>query len=559
MLPRLRIATRILLPTVALFLSAIGLSAFHLAATWEDVYDGRVQQVRAVVDSSVSIVARIQARAASGDLSEAEAKRQALEALRALRFSGNEYIFAYDENGINVAHGMRPELEGKNLWSLQDANGLYMIQELVRVAKNGGGVVRYGWKQTKDAAAKDKVAWSASFAPWGWMIGTGVYIDDIQAEFLSRVELEAVVLAAILGLCGLLAVAMSRSIIGPLKAAIGEMKSLEGGDLDTEISGTQRDDEMGDIARALQSFRDTARARAQALRHEREEEAARAARGERIARLCGGFEQAIAQVAGALGKSVGDMKQAADTLSEAAQASDARTNAAARAAEHAASNVQTVAAAAEELFASVGEIRRQAGESGEITNTVKTRIDEAKTSMSALDEETRGIGTVLDLINDIANQTNLLALNATIEAARAGEAGKGFAVVAGEVKSLANQTSRATEEIAQQISSIQEHTNGAATLIADIASVIQHLNAATSEIGAAVEQQQAATQDISVNVHEAARVTEEMRANVGQVSQAAAHVAAASEQIRGAATGLSADTEALNAVVGRFLAEIRAA
>jgi methyl-accepting chemotaxis protein len=554
---RLRISTRILIPTIALVLSAIGLSAFHLNAMWEKVYDGRVQQVRAVVESSVSIVARLHDRAVAGDLPEAEAKRLALESLRALRFAGNEYIFAYDEHGVNVAHGMRPELEGKNLWSLQDANGLYMIRELIRAAKEGGGVVRYGWKQKQDAPIKDKVAWSAMFAPWGWMIGTGVYIDDIQAEFLSRLYAAVAALVAVLVVSAVLAAAVSRSIVRPLKASVAEMKSLEKGDLDIAVSGTERGDELGDIARGLQSFRDTARERALALRHDREAEAARLARGERIECLCSDFERTIAGVSASLVQSVGNMTAASDGLAEAAQAGNSRAAAAAAAAEHAASNVRTVAAATEELFSSGGEISRHAGESGSIAETAKCRIDEAKASMATLDQETRNIGTVLDLINDIASQTNLLALNATIEAARAGEAGKGFAVVAGEVKSLADQTAKATDEIAQQITSIQDHTGGAASLIGDVAAVIERLNASAAEIGVAVEQQQAATQDISRNIQEAARVTGDMRADVGEVAAAADRVAASSEQIRVASTGLSSDAASLNAVVERFLAEIR--
>jgi methyl-accepting chemotaxis protein len=559
MLQSLRIATRLWIPAAALVLAMLVASGFSLEALWRSVYDGRVAQVRAVVESAVSTVAALDARAKAGEISMTEAQDQARKALRAVRFAGGEYLFAYDETGVNVAHGMRPELEGRNLWSLKDANGAPMIQDLVAAAKAGGGAVRYGWKQTEAAAPKDKIAWSAMYAPWGWAIGTGVYIDDIQADFLLRLETELGALVLVLAIAGALTIAVERSIVRPMRATIREMDEIANGNLDVAITGTGARNELGEIASALETFRDTARERAAALARERHVDAERVARAERLGELCSGFEQAMAGMAQSLTQSVSNMDTAAQTLSEAAKATDSRVVAAARAAEQAASNVHSVAAATEELFASVDEINRQTQTSGEIAHSARDRATNAEATMSALGEQTRGIGAVLDMITDIASQTNLLALNATIEAARAGEAGKGFAVVAGEVKTLANQTAQATDRIAEQIGGVQARTGGAAALIGEVSEIIGQLDAASSGISSAVEQQRAATHEIARNIHEAARVTDEMSGNVGEVQAHAAKVADSSIAIKDAAEKLGADTKALNAVVDRFLSDVRAA
>ncbi len=559
MLQSLRIATRLWIPAAALVLAMLVASGFSLEALWRSVYDGRVAQVRAVVESATSTVAALDARAKAGEITLADAQDQARQALRAVRFADGEYLFVYDESGVNVAHGMRRELEGRNLWGFKDANGKPMIQDLIAAAKAGGGAVRYGWKQTETAEARDKIAWSASYAPWGWAIGTGVYIDDIQADFLLRLETELAALALVLAIAGVLTVAVARSIVRPMRATIREMGEVADGNLEIAISGAAARNELGEIAAALETFRDAAREQAAARMRERQADAERVARAERLAELCAGFERAMAGMSRSLGQSVANMDAAAVTLSEAAKATDSRVAAAAAAAEQAASNVHSVAAATEELFASVDEINRQTQASGEIAHAARDRAGNAEATMSELGEQTRSIGAVLDMITDIASQTNLLALNATIEAARAGEAGKGFAVVAGEVKTLANQTAQATDRIADQIGAVQARTGGAAALIGEVSEIIGKLDAAATGISSAVEQQRAATHEIARNIHEAARVTDEMSGNVGEVQAHAAKVAGSSTAIKDAAEKLGADAQALNAVVDRFLSDVRAA
>jgi methyl-accepting chemotaxis protein len=218
-----------------------------------------------------------------------------------------------------------------------------------------------------------------------------------------------------------------------------------------------------------------------------------------------------------------------------------------------------VAAAAEELAASIGEIGRQVTQSSKITGQAVVDAQRTDAIVRALAEGAEKIGHVVGLISTIAGQTNLLALNATIEAARAGDAGKGFAVVASEVKSLANQTAKATEEIGAQIAQIQAATKEAVAAIRNITGTIEQVSAISVSIAAAIEQQDAATAEIARNVQQTAQSAQSVTATISGVSQAANDTGAAAEQVLGAASGLSTQAEQLNDEVHRFVADVRAA
>jgi methyl-accepting chemotaxis protein len=221
--------------------------------------------------------------------------------------------------------------------------------------------------------------------------------------------------------------------------------------------------------------------------------------------------------------------------------------------------VQTVAAAAEELSASIGEISRQVHQSSKITGQAVTETQRTDTIVRALAEGADKIGKVMELIADIAGQTNLLALNATIEAARAGDAGKGFAVVASEVKSLATQTARATEEIGVQVSQIQAATKEAVGAIEGISTTIQEVSKIAASIAAAVEEQGAATAEIARNVQQTAQAAQDVTVNISGVSRASSETGAAAGQVLSAAGDLSNQAENLTAEVNTFLVDVRAA
>ncbi len=363
----------------------------------------------------------------------------------------------------------------------------------------------------------------------------------------------------VLALGTILAIVVGRGIARPIRAMTGAMAALAGGQTGVDVPSRGNKDEIGDMARAVEVFRQNALA---AGAMAAEQEAGRLDKERHAARLTDlvrGFEAQVSGQVGQLSAASTELEATAQSMSGTAGRTTDQASAVAAAAEQASAGVQTVAAAAEELSSSIHEISRQVAHSAQMTGRA---VEDAKRTdgiVRALADGANKIGHVVELITTIAGQTNLLALNATIEAARAGEAGKGFAVVASEVKELANQTARATEEIAQQITRIQAATAEAVTAIGGISHVIQEVSGIATSIASAVEQQGAATAEIARNVQQTAASTQEVTANISGVSEAAGSTGAAAAQVLGAASDLSRQAEALTAQVNSFVTSVQAA
>ncbi len=345
----------------------------------------------------------------------------------------------------------------------------------------------------------------------------------------------------------------------PIRNMTEAMTSLAKHDLTVEIMGIGRKDEVGQMANAVQVFKDSM-IEGDRLKAEQEKaQAAAKARSALVDRLTNDFDAKVQGVVQSVASQAGQMQTSAQSMSAAAEEATKQAAAVAAASEQSAANVQTVASATEELSSSIAEIGRQVSHSSQIaTNAVKESA-KANEMVQGLLSASQKIGEIVALINDIADQTNLLALNATIEAARAGEAGKGFAVVAAEVKNLATQTSKATEEIGAQITGVQGATQKAVDAIASIGKTISEIDQISTAIAAAVEEQGAATQEIARNVEESAKGTQEVSSNIGGVTEAANSTGAVANQVLTSARSLSEQSVELRSLVQRFLTEVKAA
>ena len=349
-------------------------------------------------------------------------------------------------------------------------------------------------------------------------------------------------------------------IVKPLRDMVRVLQNLATGNFQVEITGQERGDEIGEVAKTAVVFRDNA---AQKVRLEEEQAASEKraveTRKAEMRKLADSFQSAVGTIVEAVSSASSQLEGAATSLTSTAETTQQRSGMVAAASEQTSVNVQGVAAASEQLASTVTEIGRQVQESSNIAAQAVHQAAKTNDQVTQLSETANRIGNVVGLINTIASQTNLLALNATIEAARAGDAGKGFAVVAQEVKALAAQTAKATNEIAAQISGMQTATDEAVAAIQEITTTIAKMSEISGAIAAAVEEQSATTQEISRNVMEAAKGTSEVAMSITDVSQGASDTGTASAQVLSSARQLSSDSRSLREQVDSFLRTVRAA
>jgi len=518
-------------------------------------------ELRHLGDVALGIIKEEHAAVQKSGVSDADAQKRAMARIGALRYGNNDYFWINDMHPKMVMHPIKPEMNGNDLSSYKDPNGKLLFVDFAdTVKKSGSGFVPYEWPKPGFDKPQPKLSYVVGFAPWNWVVGTGVYIDDLKAQTWASTQRSLIVAGVILLLMLVVSIFVARSVTGPLQRMTVAMNDLASGNLAVEVPGVGRGDEVGEMANAVEIFKSNAVAR-QKLEAEQREAETRATSGRKadMNKMADNFETAVGQIVEAVSSASSQLELSAGTLTATAERAQELTTAVAAASEEASTNVQSVASATEEMASSVSEISRQVQQSARMATDAVDQARVTNDRVSELSKAATRIGDVVELINTIAGQTNLLALNATIEAARAGEAGRGFAVVASEVKALAEQTAKATGEIGQQISGIQAATQESVNAIQAISGTIEKLSEISSTIAAAVEQQGAATQEISRNVQQASMGTQQVSSNIGDVQRGASETGSASSQVLAAAQSLSGDSNRLKLEVGRFLDSVRAA
>lgn len=525
-----------------LFVALAGIvtvSVISLTAERNSLIEDRKLKTRHLVESASGVLQHFYGRQQKGELSEADAKAAALGVLKSLRYEKTEYFWVNDMHPRVVMHPIKPELDGKDVSDFKDPTGKPLFVEFVAtVNKSGAGFVEYLWPKPGSEAPQAKVSYVSGFAPWGWIVGSGIYLDDVDRIFREHALLTAGVDLVIIVLIGAFLLVLIGRVSRPINAiqrAVQEIQQTHDLSRRIDISGN---DEISSVARC---FND----------------------------LLGSFQELIGHVSvssGALLTLTSRLSQSADHVAQGSMQQSEASSAMAAAMEETRTNIQHVAQNSDEAhriaedagrISSHGEavVDRAAGEMARIADSVNASAHH----IEALGQMSAQISSIANVIKEIADQTNLLALNAAIEAARAGEAGRGFAVVADEVRKLAERTTQSTQEITLMIGSIQSGTVNAVSSmqegsarVADGVTLAREAGQSMASIRDGASRVISAVSDISAALAEQSQATHTVASNVERILDMAERNSVETREIAGAAEHLEQLARELQTTVDRF-------
>jgi methyl-accepting chemotaxis protein len=529
------ISRRLWLILIVAVLMLFILAVAMLKQIHDDLYDAKAQKTMHVVQTASGLLDYYHGLETAGTLTTEQAQKQAMEAIRGLRYNQTDYFWINDLRPVMIMHPANPKLVGQDLSGIKDPDGFQVFNEMVTLAKaKGAGMVNYRWPKPGATDAVGKTSYITLFAPWGWIIGSGVYTDDVQAEFQQQVWKASSISAGIILIMALLLIVIARSIVRPLNTTVDAMASIASGESDlTRSLQTDGNDEVTQLARHFNAFTTKLRLVITQLQQ------SAVGLGHASTELGSNADQAQARSQ----QQSQQMEMVATAINEVTYGvQDVAKNA-----EHAASEMRDAESQAQQGQANIDSSLKQ-------IDHLSGTIDQAVEVIRTLSSESTQIGGVLEVISSIAEQTNLLALNAAIEAARAGDQGRGFAVVADEVRLLAQRTQKSTAEIQAMIERLQTHSNAAVKVIGDssrasqltteqahlagksltsISQALRNLNGLNASIASATLQQSQVVEDINQNVTQAAQLSQNTAIAAQQSTAASVHLKGLSEELNG--------------------------
>ncbi|WP_323784058.1 methyl-accepting chemotaxis protein [Leisingera sp.] len=542
------------LAALALSLTAV-LTFLLLSQSVKNAYEMRYTELHNVTDTAVSLLRDLEEGVKDGRFTEEQARDIGRERLTALRFGDSGYVFVFDHDLVVQAHPTVPAWNGTNQGAYEDVTGIKVFRELEKIAAaKGAGELTYYFKKPDSEVIEAKIGYVQAYEPWGWIVGTGAYVSDIEAD-VARMRNEALILLGIsLVALSIAAYFITRSVTGPLNGLKSRMQTLADGDTDSEIPHATARSELGEIAQSLDVFRQALIRQKDLERAEQQRNEKRSnvvsvlssklsalSQGDLTAQITGSFpedyeqlrqdfnttaqnlsatvEQVIA-AASSIRSGAAEISQASDDLSHRTESQAATLEETAAALDELTASVKSAAEGARSVEATMEDAKGEARTSGEV-------VQSAVAAMTEIEESSAQISQIISVIDDIAFQTNLLALNAGVEAARAGEAGRGFAVVASEVRALAQRSSDAAMEIktlignsSGQVARGVDLVGKAGEALQSIVSQVSHISQLVSGIAEGAAEQSTGLHEINTGVTQLDQVTQQNAAMVEQATAA---------------------------------------
>ncbi len=529
---RIKVRTRLMIFFTGVVLGLLAVGIFSLYVLRDNLMEDRRLKTRNVVESVLGVVDYFHKQQQAGKLSEEDAKRLAMDSLRNVRYDGKEYFWVQDRNLVMLMHPIKPDMEGKSQAALKDPNGKLFFQEMENVVKaSGKGFVDYLWPKPGFDQPAPKISYVAEFPAWGWVVGSGIYVDDVNAVFRQQALLFSIMVVITLAILSVISWLINNSILRQLGGepayAVEVVRHIAEGDLVRPVEYSSPDSllaAMQTMQQKLANIFGDINGMASRLSSGAEHVSV-AARETSVA------AHNQAQSTSASAASIEQMTVSISEVSEIATQTEA--------------NSSQTAALAEE---GAGLVKNAAQEIELISRTVATSSEQ----IQLLQQRSQEIGGIANVIKEIADQTNLLALNAAIEAARAGEQGRGFAVVADEVRKLAERTAKATTEIAQMIDSIQEETQTAVQAMATAApQVDKGLDLATQATAMLDEIHRQALDSLG-KVRDVALATTEQATTATDIAKHVEHIASMAEETNATMQNNATEAEQLEGLADQL-------